>query len=459
MPTLTYRRCRVVPIHLGSWPHVPPLVLRASTDPVVARAGPPNGPRAEKARDSVGGRGPLSVPEQQEARPVAHPVVPNPPRAGRPRLGAPRANGPTDPRAAAGSGRPAAGPNHRPAGGADPRVGAGSQAVRRAVPPGARRGPHAAMTGGGVTLGRGRTDPGEQPATGEPRAGLRAAPLAPAAPTARAGVPDPATRATDGRPGRRWCARAGGASPAGGRARSGTGPKGTDLMPRRPRAADGPAPAPTSSFPSSGCAPTIVNEGSRGDRRSCVHPPTGRCRRPPSSRRTSPTSWPRPPGRTGTSSGTGSPSGWPPASAPTSGSGTGTPPGSCKTVVDAVPNAPSARELLGTQPVPPGLLEGRPPQPRGLRRPDRIGRPAPGADGLPAGPGPSEAGGGAVRRAPAGLARSRGPVRGPTGAGRDPGRQRRPDRSGDPAGRGREPDAWSATRPSAISASGTCWAT
>ena len=38
------------------------------------------------------------------------------------------------------------------------------------------------------------------------------------------------------------------------------------------------------------------------------------------------------------------------------------------------------------QPVPPGLLEGRPAQPRGVRRPDRLGGPAPGADGLPSGP-------------------------------------------------------------------------
>ena len=38
--------------------------------------------------------------------------------------------------------------------------------------------------------------------------------------------------------GRRWCARGGGASPAGVPARSGTGPKATDPMRRRPKAAD-----------------------------------------------------------------------------------------------------------------------------------------------------------------------------------------------------------------------------
>ena len=96
-----------------------------------------------------------------------------------------------------------------------------------------------------------------------------------------------------------------------------------------------------------------------------------------------------------------------------------------KTVVDAVPNSPSARELLGPQPVPPGVLEGRPSQPRGVRRADRLGRPASGADGLPSRARAAEAGGGAVHRVAPGVARSRGPVRGPAGPGRHPGRQRR----------------------------------
>ena len=70
-----------------------------------------------------------------------------------------------------------------------------------------------------------------------------------------------------------------------------------------------------------------------------------------------------------------------------------------------------------------------------------------------------EAGGGALHRAAAGIARPRGALRGPAGPGRDPGRQRRPRRGRAHCWSRRVPVAWSATRPSATSASGTCSAT
>ena len=108
-----------------------------------------------------------------------------------------------------------------------------------------------------------------------------------------------------------------------------------------------------------------------------------------------------------------------------------------KTVVDAVPNAPSVRELAGTQPVPAGLLEGRPSQPGGIRRPDRLGRHAPGADGLPPGPRPAQEGRGALGRATARVARPRGTDRGSAGPSRHPGGQRGPERGHRPPARSR----------------------
>ena len=226
----------------------------------------------------------------------------------------------------------------------------------------------------------------------------------------------------------RWCARAGGAWPDGGRAQC--VPRTAPISapePTPPTAAAGPAPGPTSSCPSGGSAPTAgtvrtgENAAAAPDPRGRSRSPAGRTgsrgRCPP----TWPPSWPRPPDpdwsylRERVTERMAAGIGRLRARAV---------PGRLSHPQDRgrrwCPRPPSARELLGLSHYHQGYWKAGTDQPRGLRRPHRLGRPAPGAHGLPAGARAAEAGRGPLLGAAAGVTRSGGPVRGTAGAGRDP---------------------------------------
>ena len=187
-----------------------------------------------------------------------------------------------------------------------------------AVPVGATRAP------GGAETDR-RTDRGG-PGAVEPGPGETGAPVArPRGPTAATANP----RGT-GRRVPRWSARAGGVWPDGGPVPSGTVPRATARTPILRRGDGGLGPVPTSSCRNAGSVP-MSGEGRRGPGVGPTpsgHRPTGRSSRRPSFPPTSPTSWPRRPARTGTTSGSGSANGWPRESEPTNGSATGTHPAS-----------------------------------------------------------------------------------------------------------------------------------